>query len=78
MFRPESQHRDDVEETEFDTLQLIEGMPTSIGAFKNHPLCVSLQVVSRNVVSYVVHDADPHTSRILCDQVRTRAAPNDH
>ncbi|KAF8312462.1 Rad4-domain-containing protein [Clavulina sp. PMI_390] len=38
MTRTYRLHRDDVEEAEFDAFQVIEGMPTSVGAFKNHPL----------------------------------------
>jgi xeroderma pigmentosum group C-complementing protein len=32
------QHRDDAEDAEFDDLQALEGMPSSIGGFKDHPL----------------------------------------
>ncbi|KAL0579882.1 hypothetical protein V5O48_002129 [Marasmius crinis-equi] len=31
-------HRDDLEDEELDNAQLIEGMPTTIGGFKDHPL----------------------------------------
>jgi xeroderma pigmentosum group C-complementing protein len=33
-----SQHRDDVEDQELDAAQLMEGMPTTIGGFKDHPM----------------------------------------
>ena len=32
------QHRDDVEDQELETAQLMEGMPTTIGGFKDHPM----------------------------------------
>ena len=34
-------HRDDVEDDELVVNQFTEGMPTTIGGFKDHPLCVS-------------------------------------
>lgn len=33
-----SQHRDDVEDQELDAAQLMEGMPTTMGGFKDHPM----------------------------------------
>ncbi|KAJ7728837.1 hypothetical protein DFH07DRAFT_757131 [Mycena maculata] len=38
--RPYRLHRDDVEDAELDTAQLLEGMPTTIGGFKDHPMYV--------------------------------------
>lgn len=32
------QNRDDIEDGEFQSLQYVEGMPTSIGGFKDHPM----------------------------------------
>lgn len=33
-------HRDDIEDAELQSLQVIEGMPTSVVAFKDHPMLV--------------------------------------
>lgn len=33
-------HRDDLEDQELEILQMKEGMPTTVGGFKNHPLYV--------------------------------------
>lgn len=33
-----SQHRDDIEDQELDAAQLMEGMPTTMGGFKDHPM----------------------------------------
>ncbi|KAF5380650.1 hypothetical protein D9757_007020 [Collybiopsis confluens] len=38
--RPFRLNRDDMEDSEFETAQLMEGMPTSIVGFKDHPLYV--------------------------------------
>ncbi|KIK69809.1 hypothetical protein GYMLUDRAFT_34213 [Collybiopsis luxurians FD-317 M1] len=38
--RPFRLNRDDIEDSEFETAQLMEGMPTSISGFKDHPLYV--------------------------------------
>ena len=39
-------HRDDVEDDELVVNQFTEGMPTTIGGFKGHPLCASLTLIS--------------------------------
>ncbi|KAJ7143579.1 hypothetical protein C8R43DRAFT_569152 [Mycena crocata] len=36
--RPYRLHRDDVEDAELETAQLLEGMPTTIAGFKDHPV----------------------------------------
>ena len=36
--KPVLQNRDDVEDEEFETHQFLEGMPTSVAGFKDHPL----------------------------------------
>uniref|UniRef100_A0A0W0EXG9 Rad4-domain-containing protein n=1 Tax=Moniliophthora roreri TaxID=221103 RepID=A0A0W0EXG9_MONRR len=38
--RPFRLHRDDMEDEELDTTQLMEGLPTSLAGFKDHPLYV--------------------------------------
>lgn len=40
------QNRDDVEDAELDTAQLMEGMPTVMSGFKDHPMYV------RHIASY--------------------------
>jgi xeroderma pigmentosum group C-complementing protein len=32
------QHRDDVEDQELELAQIMEGMPTTMGGFKDHPM----------------------------------------
>ncbi|KAF9560913.1 Rad4-domain-containing protein [Agrocybe pediades] len=38
--RPYRLHRDDLEDQELDTAQLMEGMPTTMSGFKDHPLYI--------------------------------------
>ena len=44
-------HRDDVEDDELVVNQFTEGMPTTIGGFKDHPLCASFSFIL--VTSYL-------------------------
>ena len=51
-----------MEDGEFETLQVIEGMPSAIGAFKNHPL-------------YVLHGLSSLIIALTClYKVRTRTS----
>lgn len=40
-----SQNRDDIEDEEFELNQVIEGMPTSVVGFKDHPVWVWFEVI---------------------------------
>ena len=33
-----SQHRDDLEDQELEVAQMMEGMPTTMNGFKDHPM----------------------------------------
>lgn len=39
-------HRDDIEDDELVVNQFTEGMPTTIGGFKDHPLWAPLSFIS--------------------------------
>ncbi|KAF8955950.1 hypothetical protein BDZ97DRAFT_1854167 [Flammula alnicola] len=44
--RPYRLHRDDLEDQEFETAQMMEGMPTTMGGFKDHPLVSQIRTYS--------------------------------
>ncbi|GJJ13329.1 hypothetical protein Clacol_007581 [Clathrus columnatus] len=48
--RPYRLHRDDLEDAELHTQQVVEGMPTSVVAFKDHPIYVLERHVLRDQV----------------------------
>ncbi|KAF8527521.1 hypothetical protein BU17DRAFT_81725 [Hysterangium stoloniferum] len=48
--RPYRLHRDDVEDAELLSRQVIEGMPTSIAAFKDHPIYVLERHILRDEI----------------------------
>ncbi|KAJ3992768.1 hypothetical protein F5050DRAFT_1811150 [Lentinula boryana] len=50
--RPFRLNRDDIEDEEFETAQLIEGMPTSMTGFKDHPLYVLTRHLKQNETIY--------------------------
>ncbi|KAJ4482415.1 hypothetical protein J3R30DRAFT_2168920 [Lentinula aciculospora] len=50
--RPFRLNRDDIEDDEFETAQLMEGMPTSITGFKDHPLYVLPRHLKQNETIY--------------------------
>ncbi|KAL0069143.1 hypothetical protein AAF712_003829 [Marasmius tenuissimus] len=50
--RPFRLHRDDLEDEELDNAQLIEGMPTTIGGFKDHPLYVLMRHLKQTETIY--------------------------
>lgn len=59
--RPYRLHRDDVEDEELDIAQLMEGMPTTLGGFKDHPLYVLERHLKQNEV---LHPPPPETSEV--------------
>ncbi|PCH40265.1 Rad4-domain-containing protein [Wolfiporia cocos MD-104 SS10] len=50
--RPYQLHRDDLEDEELQTNQLTEGMPTTMGGFKDHPIYVLERHLKRDEVIY--------------------------
>ncbi|KAJ3824900.1 hypothetical protein F5880DRAFT_1611580 [Lentinula raphanica] len=50
--RPFRLNRDDIEDDEFETAQLMEGMPTSMTGFKDHPLYVLSRHLKQNETIY--------------------------
>ncbi|KAJ3787651.1 hypothetical protein GGU10DRAFT_426726 [Lentinula aff. detonsa] len=50
--RPFRLNRDDIEDEEFETAQLMEGMPTSMTGFKDHPLYVLTRHLKQNETIY--------------------------
>ncbi|KIJ26683.1 hypothetical protein M422DRAFT_191935, partial [Sphaerobolus stellatus SS14] len=50
LARPYRLHRDDIEDAELVSRQMIEGMPTSVAAFKDHPIYVLERHILRDEV----------------------------
>ncbi|KAF9066475.1 hypothetical protein BDP27DRAFT_1423852 [Rhodocollybia butyracea] len=50
--RPFRLHRDDIEDDELETAQMMEGMPNSITGFKDHPLYVLPRHLKQNEAIY--------------------------
>ncbi|KAK2465392.1 hypothetical protein APHAL10511_002746 [Amanita phalloides] len=59
--RPYRLQRDDVEDEELDVAQLMEGMPTTLTGFKDHPLYVLERHLRQNEV---IHPPPPDTSEV--------------
>ncbi|KAJ7078598.1 hypothetical protein B0H15DRAFT_954498 [Mycena belliarum] len=59
--RPYRLHRDDVEDTELDTAQLLEGMPTTMDGFKDHPSYVLLRHLTQ---IQTIHPPPPQTREL--------------
>ncbi|KAJ7205896.1 hypothetical protein C8J57DRAFT_1541525 [Mycena rebaudengoi] len=53
-----AQHRDDVEDAELEVAGLMEGMPTSMGGFKDHPMYVLERHLTQ---AQTLHPPPPHT-----------------
>ncbi|KAG8834640.1 hypothetical protein FRC17_007942 [Serendipita sp. 399] len=54
--RPYRLNRDDIEDAELQSLQHIEGMPTSVGGFKDHPLYALERHLRRDEVIHPLHE----------------------
>ncbi|KAF8628657.1 hypothetical protein AX15_003788 [Amanita polypyramis BW_CC] len=59
--RPYRLHRDDVEDEELEVAQLMEGMPTTLAGFKDHPLYVLTRHLKQN---QVIHPPPPETHEL--------------
>ncbi|KAF8626005.1 hypothetical protein AX17_006728 [Amanita inopinata Kibby_2008] len=59
--RPYRLHRDDVEDEELNVAQLMEGMPTTLAGFKDHPLYVLARHLKQNEV---IHPPPPETPEL--------------
>ncbi|KAJ7575142.1 hypothetical protein C8J56DRAFT_1017213 [Mycena floridula] len=59
--RPYRLNRDDVEDEELDAAQIMEGMPTTINGFKDHPLYVLTRHLKQNET---IHPAPPATPQL--------------
>ncbi|TFK63043.1 Rad4-domain-containing protein [Pluteus cervinus] len=59
--RPYRLHRDDVEDEELNTAQLLEGMPTTMAGFKDHPLYVLTRHLKQN---QTLHPPPPETREL--------------
>ncbi|GLB38652.1 putative rad4 beta-hairpin domain 2 [Lyophyllum shimeji] len=59
--RPYRLHRDDVEDEELETAQMMEGMPTTIAGFKDHPIYVLTRHLKQN---QVIHPPPPDTPEL--------------
>ncbi|KAJ7464776.1 hypothetical protein B0H11DRAFT_2051338 [Mycena galericulata] len=59
--RPYRLHRDDVEDGELDAVQLLEGMPTTVDGFKDHPM----YVLQRHLTQMqTIHPPPPQTREL--------------
>ncbi|KAF7348229.1 hypothetical protein MSAN_01776500 [Mycena sanguinolenta] len=59
--RPYRLHRDDVEDAELDVAQLHEGMPTTVGGFKDHPMYVLVRHLTQ---TQTIHPPPPQTREL--------------
>ncbi|KAJ6582797.1 hypothetical protein B0H10DRAFT_1890357 [Mycena sp. CBHHK59/15] len=59
--RPYRLHRDDVEDVELETAQLMEGMPTTVGGFKDHPMYVLVRHLTQ---TQTLHPPPPQTREL--------------
>ncbi|KAF7299787.1 hypothetical protein HMN09_00984700 [Mycena chlorophos] len=59
--RPYRLNRDDVEDAELDTVQLLEGMPTTIAGFKDHPMYVLTRHLTQ---TQTIHPPPPLTREV--------------
>ncbi|KAF7364833.1 hypothetical protein MVEN_00353500 [Mycena venus] len=59
--RPYRLHRDDVEDAELDSTQLQEGMPTTVGGFKDHPMYVLVRHLTQ---TQTIHPPPPQTREL--------------
>ncbi|KAF8895586.1 hypothetical protein BD779DRAFT_1500353 [Infundibulicybe gibba] len=59
--RPYQLHRDDVEDEELETVQMMEGMPVTISGFKGHPLYVLTRHLKQ---TETIHPAPPATPEL--------------
>ncbi|KAF8215000.1 hypothetical protein K438DRAFT_1800573 [Mycena galopus ATCC 62051] len=59
--RPYRLHRDDVEDAELDVAQLHEGMPTTVGGFKDHPMYVLVRHLTK---TQTLHPPPPQTREL--------------
>ncbi|KAF7314708.1 hypothetical protein MKEN_00944800 [Mycena kentingensis (nom. inval.)] len=59
--RPYRLNRDDLEDAELDTAQLLEGMPTTIGGFKDHPMYVLTRHLTQ---TQTIHPPPPQTREL--------------
>ncbi|KAG8836821.1 hypothetical protein FRC18_010627 [Serendipita sp. 400] len=56
LTRPYRLNRDDTEDAELQSLQHLEGMPTSVGGFKDHPLYALERHLRRDEVIHPLHE----------------------
>ncbi|KAJ7213931.1 hypothetical protein GGX14DRAFT_518886 [Mycena pura] len=59
--RPYRLHRDDVEDAELDTAQLMEGMPSTVTGFKDHPMYVLARHLTQ---AQTIHPPPPLTREL--------------
>ncbi|KAJ7133637.1 hypothetical protein C8R44DRAFT_871002 [Mycena epipterygia] len=59
--RPYRLHRDDVEDAELEAAQLMEGMPMTIGGFKDHPMYVLVRHLTQ---MQTIHPPPPQTREL--------------
>ncbi|KAF9013151.1 hypothetical protein BDQ17DRAFT_1342855 [Cyathus striatus] len=59
--RPYQLNRDDVEDAELEAAQMMEGMPTTIGGFKDHPVYVLVRHLKQ---TETIHPPPPETPEL--------------
>ncbi|KAF5344898.1 hypothetical protein D9758_011558 [Tetrapyrgos nigripes] len=72
--RPFRLNRDDLEDAEFEQAQWNEGMPTTIGGFKDHPLYVLPRHLKQNETLYPSPPATPELGKFRGEPVYSRSA----
>ncbi|KAF9485754.1 Rad4-domain-containing protein [Pholiota conissans] len=72
--RPYRLHRDDLEDEELDLLQMKEGMPTTIGGFKDHPVYVLARHLKQTETIHPPPPATPELGTFRGEPVYPRSA----
>ncbi|KAG5646006.1 hypothetical protein DXG03_004608 [Asterophora parasitica] len=72
--RPYRLHRDDVEDEELEAAQMMEGMPSTVSGFKDHPLYVLTRHLKQNQVIYPAPPDTPEVGKFRGEPVYPRSS----
>ncbi|KAF9448723.1 Rad4-domain-containing protein [Macrolepiota fuliginosa MF-IS2] len=74
VHRPYRLHRDDIEDEELETAQMLEGMPTTVGGFKDHPIYVLVRHLKQNETIHPPPPTTPELGKFRGEPVYPRSA----
>ncbi|XP_006462844.1 hypothetical protein AGABI2DRAFT_47748, partial [Agaricus bisporus var. bisporus H97] len=74
VHRPYRLHRDDIEDEELETAQMLEGMPTTMTGFKDHPVYVLIRHLKQNETLYPPPPSTPELGKFRGEPVYPRSA----